>query len=1058
MCIGQAMMKYFYLWLAIPVSGAGLMWVIIVIWASVVQADVGGIGSSALSETSRVVTKGLTGAKQTERVEGEAAQTVIVQLKTAPVATAIAKAEGHFSMRQIAHHRRVDAEQMDFLAYCKTLDTHGVNVIARLQVVLNAVLLEVAASQLPVLAQHPLVKGIGQVRDYEMSLSETVPYIGAADVQATGFDGSGIRVAVLDSGIDYTHANFGGPGTLEAYADAYGLEASDLRNTRRDDLFPTAKVVEGFDFVGERWDGDAVRALSPDPDPIDAQGHGTHVADIIGGVNGVAPGVSLYAVKVCSAVATLCSGGALLQGMEFALDPNGDGDTSDAVDMINMSLGSRYGQPFDDDLAAAVDNAFALGVLTVASAGNSADKPYVTGTPGAARSALSVAQTYVPSADLQVMSVLQPPSATGNVDAVFQPWSSPLTDVAEGSVTYGNGSGGNLNGCVPFTVPLSGIVFVDRGSCFFTLKIKHIQEAGGTLGLIGLIAPGEPFPGGAGDDPPISIPALMIDQVSGDILRSGDASVRLDPDNRLPLVMSMVGSSSRGPANQSQAIKPEIGAPGASVSAQVGTGVGETAFSGTSGAAPMVAGAAALLMEVYRDRPEIGPGDVKQLLINTAEIDILNRVSSRGETLAPITRIGGGEVRVAQAVATPAMAFVAEAPEQGGIHFGFIDVADPQVIRTQTIGVRHLSGREPITYDVATSLRYEDDRDNGAVTLEANPTSVTVEPGQTVQFELTLTIDGTRLRGNAMNSGSQGDDATDLTTNEYDGYVALTSATAPTLRLPWQVLPRRAAHVVPARTQLAFTDADQDTIELQNQGVGTAQLDAYTLLALSGDLPRGGPGQERPRPDIRAVGARTIIVPVSVCTSRFLWAFAIHSWERQSHLAPVSYEVSFDTNQDGLTDYVVFNRDRSLDSNTDGRQMTWVLDVSTGNAQALFFAEHATNTSNTVLLICGEQIGLSAADMLETIVRVSVTASDLAFNGPGDVVRGLIMTPLGDRFVAEPRDIPGSRTGEIVVADLGSAPGTTEALGVLLLTNGDRGVDNRGGATEETEALILVAP
>ncbi len=311
-----------------------------------------------------------------------------------------------------------------------------------------------------------------------MALSETVPYIGAADIQANGFDGSGIRVAVLDSGIDYTHANFAGPGTLAAYEAAYGIDALDSRNTQRDGLFPTAKVVEGFDFVGELWDGDTFRFLLPDPDPIDAQGHGTHVADIIGGANGVAPGVELYAVKVCSAVSTLCSGVAIIQGMEFALDPNGDGDTSDAVDIINMSLGSRYGQPFDDALAASVDNAFELGVLTVASAGNSSDKPYVTGTPDAARTALSVAQTFVPSANLNIMSVLQPASEMGNVDAVFQPWSSPLADIVEGEVTYGNGAGGNLNGCLPFTVPLSGMVFVDRGECVFTLKIRHIQEAG----------------------------------------------------------------------------------------------------------------------------------------------------------------------------------------------------------------------------------------------------------------------------------------------------------------------------------------------------------------------------------------------------------------------------------------------------------------------------------------------------------------------------------------------------------------------------------------------------
>ncbi len=397
--------------------------------------------------------------------------------------------------------------------------------------------------------------------------------------------------------------------------------------------------------------------------------------------------------------------------------------------------------------------------------------------------------------------------------------------------------------------------------------------------------------------------------------------------------------------------------------------------------------------------------------------------------LAPITRIGGGEVRVAQAAATPTVAFVIDAPEQGSISFGFIDVADSQVTRTQTIGVRNLSGTEPIAYDIATSLRFDDDIDNGAVSLAADPSSVTVAPDQTAQFELTLTIDGTLLRGNFMNSGSEGNNATALTTNEYDGFVTLTSATAPAIQLPWQVLPRRAAHVVPDRTQLVFDGSDQNIIELQNQGVGTAQLDAFTLIALSDNLPRGGPGEGRPIPDIRAVGVRTTIVPIAVCTSQFLWAFAITSWGRQSHLVPVGYEVSIDTNQDGQADFLIFNRDRSLTSTTDGRQMTWVGDFSTGEAQAVFFAEHATNTANTVLLICGEQIGLSADDILTTRVGVSIVARDQAFVGPGDAVNGLVITPLGDRFVAEPRDLPGNSSRDPAVTDFGPQSGTTDALG-----------------------------
>ncbi len=118
-------------------------------------------------------------------------------------------------------------------------------------------------------------------------------------------------------------------------------------------------------------------------------GHGTHVADIVAGKSadgshkGVAPGASLLAVKVCSAVSTSCNGVALLLAMDFALDPNGDGDISDAVDVINMSLGSDYGQ-IEDDLSEASTDAVKLGVVVVTAAGNGANRPYIVSSPSIA--------------------------------------------------------------------------------------------------------------------------------------------------------------------------------------------------------------------------------------------------------------------------------------------------------------------------------------------------------------------------------------------------------------------------------------------------------------------------------------------------------------------------------------------------------------------------------------------------------------------------------------------------------------------------------------------------
>ena len=124
-------------------------------------------------------------------------------------------------------------------------------------------------------------------------------------------------------------------------------------------------------------------------------------------------------------------------------------------------------------------------------------------------------------------------------------------------------------------------------------------------------------------------------------------------------------------------IKPEIGAPGASVSAQVGTGTGETAFGGTSGAAPMVSGAAALLLEAFPDRTPI---QIKSMLMNSAETQIFTNPALLPGGLAPITRIGAGELRVDKAIALKAIAWNPET-ESAALSFGQVDVAfDGQVL------------------------------------------------------------------------------------------------------------------------------------------------------------------------------------------------------------------------------------------------------------------------------------------------------------------------------------------------------------------------------------------
>lgn len=993
---------------------------------------------AALKLDSPVELSGVSvGALDASLFGAQGEQTVIIRL----TADSVAEARGK-GLALGRAKREVDTQQGDFLARVREVDPTS-RTISRVQLVLNAVFVEVDASVLPKLAEDPAVMRIAPVANYEMDLSETVPYIGASAVQAAGFDGSGIRVAVLDSGIDYYHVALGGSGDPADYAadDATIIEPG---------TFPTAKVVGGFDFVGALWpDG----PLAPDPDPLDdgpEAGHGTHVGHIIAGVGGVAPGVDLYAVKVCSSVSTACSGVALINGMEFAVDPDGDGDPADHVDVINMSLGASYGQPFDDDLSAAVDNATALGVLTVASAGNSADKPYANGTPSSAATALSVAQTQVPSASLQLINV-------DGVDypAVFQPWSVPLAGVISGPVQYGDGAGGNLLGCAEFDPgSLAGlIVLVDRGVCNFTLKISNISQAGGLVGIIGLVAPGAPFAGGDGGDRPIDIPGYMISQADSNAIKAqiGNPGIgTLDPANQLPLIGQMVGSSSRGPQHENTTlIKPEIGAPGASVSAIAGTGTDEGPFGGTSGAAPMVSGSAALLLQAS---PALSPLEAKSVLMNNGETNI---DTDPFTGLAPITRIGGGEVRADRALGAPAAAWE-DGGTAGALSFGFVDLEKDTVTLHKTVRVRNYSDRD-IEYSINPGFRYEDDEINGAVSVQA-PKKVKVKAGKDATFPVKMTINGALLRGNFMNSGSMGADPSGLTTNEYDGYLVLDDGSHP-IHLPWHVLPRKAANLV-GRTRLTFGDG-VDSVDLTNNGVGTAQNDAYSLLAVSDDLPEGGLGEQSPTPDIRAVGINTFPVPAGFCSAEpsFVWAFAVNTWERQEHLLPVSHQILLDTDQDGTSDYLVINRDLSgFNTIADGRQVTWAVNLSTGSATIFFFTEHATNTGNTVHYICGEQVGLTGTDMLATNVDMAVFAQDFYYGGPGDLVDGLTVTPLGEQYLGIPEDIPGKSAGTMTVFDFGPFPGNTPELGVMLFTNGDRGSGNRGGATQDTEALLFMAP
>jgi minor extracellular serine protease Vpr len=1177
-----------------------------------------------------------------------------------------------------SHYAAVVAQQNRLVGRIQAIDPTAKE-LARLRIALNALIMEVDGAALAAIARDADVTRINPVVNYERDLSETVPYIGATpDVQATGFDGKDVRVAVLDSGVDYMHSKLGGPGTEALYALAYCGDAAATPNPAtctaanapaNPAFFPNDKVVGGYDFVGEAWSGGASSPpLAPDPNPIDFEGHGTHVADIIAGrpfpdpdrarvravhaspdapavdilVNGapafvnvpfqavseyatlppgtynikvvptgaaapvvidadvtiaagkdytvaatdvlanitplvlvddnsapaagnahvrfvhaspdapavdvavaggpvlfgdyefgesspytpvpagtydlevrlagtntvvlplpgvslaagtvytafamglvgdgsltavlsadnatagggVAPAAQIYAVKVCSAVSSACSGVALLQGMEFSADPNGDGDPSDKVNIINMSLGANYGQNYFDDLSAAVDNLTALGILTVASAGNSADKPYIVGTPSAARTALSVAQTEVPSARLPILELV----GVRDIPAVFQPWSVLPTAAISGPAQYGNGAGGNLLGCNPFPAgSLAGrIVLVDRGVCGFSIKISNIAAAGGTAGIIGLVAPGEPFSGGFGGGVP-SIPGFMISQANANLIRANlGATISIDPATWAPLVGTMTGSSSRGPAagqmfygNQvmfGQIIKPEIGAPGASISAVAGSGVGTEAFGGTSGAAPVVAGAAALLLNATNW--QLSPSELKARLMNTGETTIFNTPEAIGGGLAPITRIGGGEVRIDRAIAARASAWE-QVSRSGAISFGFVDAFRSEVSVRRTVVVRNYSNRS-ITFRIEPTFRFANDATNGAVRPEVQST-ITVPANSQRTFPITLRIDSAKLRAWALNSGPAGANGDLLTVLEYDGYLNLIDSSGNAnndLHLAWQVLPRLAGNVSSPTTARVNQPAT-----LNNRGVGVADVTAYSLLGTSPVQAQPGAGSEGEIIDLRYVGYATYEVPAGVCSANpgYLLEFAISNARRQSHAnLPGLMSVLLDTDRDGTFDFEVFTFDFGLPTISDGRNLTWVSNLRTGTANAFFFTGHAMESSTFTLLVCNSQLadpgrpaalgGPLAPPAFGQLVDAEFETFNLNSGQVTDSIKNITFAPGGERYLATIStggigfgSIPGNSTAQVTISDTGSRTNPTET-GVLLLT---------GNAPDGNEARVI---
>ncbi|HLT96040.1 MAG TPA: S8 family serine peptidase, partial [Acidimicrobiia bacterium] len=680
---------------------------------------------------------------------------VFIQFDQAPVARVAA--QGANSSDQKAQGQRVLAQQRQLRS---ALSDYIVREMSAFQVAANGIKAKVRAGDIPAIRAVDGVVSVAAVTYYYLDNADSVPFIGGDVVKGEGIDGEGVTIAIIDTGIDYTHAAFGGDGDPEDYEN-------NQTGIIEPGTFPTDKVIGGFDFAGPNYDPCAdvpIDVPSPDPDPLDVHGHGTHVAATAAGYEtdghgaGMAPGAKLYAFKVFGDI-TGCTN-LTAEAIERALDPNNDLDTSDHVDVINMSLGSAFGSP-DDVSAIATQSAVDLGVVVVASAGNEGPISYITGAPAVADGAISVAAIIDEGYELNAVRVNSPAELARDYEAAIGDFGD-LDDPVTGDLVVAeplDACADADNGLIENAEEMEGkIAFIQRGTCSFSAKVRAARDADAIGVLVFNNAAGDPIVMGQDGNPdqPTDTPAMMISLEDGELILGAIVedeevvNVTLSDDVTIPkpeLAAQMADFSSQGPGH-GNGFKPDVSAPGFGiVSADVGTGSGGASSNGTSMAAPHIAGLAAQVLEAY---PDLDPAAVKALIMNSA--------TPAEPSDVPLARQGTGIAQADRAV-LDLRAYAAPA----GLSFGRLN---PLTVgsATETVTVTMLENGDDATYEVDVIAHSP----LPGVSLTVSDDTITTSGG-VAEFDVTL----------SWNPAQMDADEWGATQTEFDAWIEISNDSDP---------------------------------------------------------------------------------------------------------------------------------------------------------------------------------------------------------------------------------------------------------------------------------------
>jgi len=506
----------------------------------------------------------------------------------------------------------------------------------------NGVSVSIKAGDVTKLARVPGVKAIYPVIKYSVpersanpgiELATAIKQTGADIAQnQLGFTGAGVKVAVMDTGIDFDHPDLGG---------CFGAGC---------------RVTQGYDLVGDDFNADDTSPSfqpipHPDPIPDDCNGHGTHVAGIVGAngaIRGVAPGVTFHAYRVFG-----CQGSTFSDIMIEAMERAYLG----GADILNMSIGAAYQWP-QYPTAVAASKLVGKGMVVVASIGNEgATGLYSVGAPGVGKDVIGVASFDNTDVLLPAFTVAPGNGSFGYLQATASgtaPTSGTFPLARTGTTTTVD------DGCAPLAAgsQTGKVVLIRRGTCGFYNKAVNAEIAGAagvilynnTAGFINpTVAPTATPPPGVPLGTPVTIPVVAVTQGQGAtidaIIAGGGATMTwTDTQSSVPNPTgNLISSFSSYGLAPDLSLKPDIGAPGGNINSTYPLEKGGHAnISGTSMASPHVAGAAALLLQA---KPRKWSNQFRDLFQNSADpkpwslnpgIGVLDHVHRQGAGMIDI--------------------------------------------------------------------------------------------------------------------------------------------------------------------------------------------------------------------------------------------------------------------------------------------------------------------------------------------------------------------------------------------------------------------------------------